>query len=310
VVFSRFGNENNHKNDTPSREDLLPVVISTWVHGLDANQSAWEVLADGGTALDAVETGVRVPEADPAVTSVGYGGLPDAAGTVTLDACIMDDKGNCGSVAYLQHIKHPVSVARLVMEKTPHVMLAGQGALQFAREQGFVEENLLTEEAGKAWEAWKAGQTGDDMNKPVHDTIGMLAIDQAGNMAGACSTSGLAFKLPGRVGDSPIIGAGLYTDNEVGGAVATGTGELVMKTLGSFLIVELMRNGMDPGQACKQAILRILKKYRLKPDQQVGYLAMNKSAVFGACSVRQGFNYAVYQHQTNKLLWAEHILKS
>jgi isoaspartyl peptidase/L-asparaginase-like protein (Ntn-hydrolase superfamily) len=196
------------------------------------------------------------------------------------------------------------------MEKTPHVMLAGQGALQFAKDQGFIEENLLTEEARQAWEKWKAGRTGTMDAGDDHDTIGMLAIDQEGNLAGACTTSGLAFKMPGRVGDSPIIGAGLYVDNETGGAVATGTGELVMKTLGSFLIVELMRNGMDPQTACNEAILRIMNKYRLEADQQVGYLAINKSGTTGACSIRQGFNYALYQDQENKLLWADYLLKS
>jgi isoaspartyl peptidase/L-asparaginase-like protein (Ntn-hydrolase superfamily) len=291
-------------------QNTFPVVISTWSHGIDANKAAWEVLFKGGKALDAVEKGVMVSEADPAVTSVGYGGWPDAEGNVTLDACIMDEYGNCGSVAYLQNIKHPVSVARLVMEKTPHVMLAGQGALRFAKEQGFFEENLLTEEARLAWEKWKDGKKDKENAGEGHDTIGMLAIDREGNLAGACTTSGLAFKIPGRVGDSPIAGAGLYVDNQTGGAVATGTGELVMKTLGSFLIVELMRNGMDPQNACNEAILRIMNKYRLQPDQQVGYLAINKSGIIGACSVRQGFNYALYQDQENKLLWADYLLKS
>jgi L-asparaginase/N4-(beta-N-acetylglucosaminyl)-L-asparaginase len=205
----------------PSGKNRFPVVISTWEHGIKANDAAWMVLEKGGRALDAVEHGVRVPEADPAVTSVGYGGWPDAEGNVTLDACIMDENGNCGSVVYLQHIKHPVSVARLVMERTPHVMLAGQGALQFAKDQGFTEENLLTEEAKQAWEKWKASKIGSENSREMHDTIGMLAIDKAGNMAGGCSTSGLAFKMPGRVGDSPIIGAGLFVDNEVGGAVSS-----------------------------------------------------------------------------------------
>jgi N4-(beta-N-acetylglucosaminyl)-L-asparaginase len=306
---SRTSSRAGKTNALPSGEDLLPVVVSTWEHGIPANEAAWAVLRKGGWALDAVEQGVRVPEADPAVTSVGYGGWPDAEGNVTLDACIMDERGNCGSVAYLQHIKHPVSVARLVMEKTPHVMLAGQGALQFAKEQGFREECLLTEEARQAWEKWKINSKGDEMIREKHDTIGMLAIDREGNISGACTTSGLAFKLPGRVGDSPIIGAGLFVDNTVGGAVATGTGELVMKTLGSFLIVELMRNGMDPLQACREALLRIINKYDLKEDQQVGYLAINKSAETGACSIRQGFSYALYNNQENRLLRADYIIK-
>ena len=306
---SRTSSRAGKTNALPSGEDLLPVVVSTWEHGIPANEAAWAVLSEGGRALDAVEQGVRVPEADPAVTSVGYGGWPDAEGNVSLDACIMDERGNCGSVAYLQHIKHPVSVARLVMEKTPHVMLAGQGALQFAKEQDFLEECLLTEEARQAWEKWKTNSKGDERLREKHDTIGMLAIDREGNMSGACSTSGLAFKMPGRVGDSPIIGAGLFVDNAVGGAVATGTGELVMKTLGSFLIVELMRNGMDPLQACREALLRIINKYDLKEDQQVGYLAINKSAETGAFSIRQGFSYAQYNNQGNRLLRADYIIK-
>jgi N4-(beta-N-acetylglucosaminyl)-L-asparaginase len=211
-------------------------VISTWKNGLQANEAAWDIIKTGGRALNAVEAGVKVVEADPEDMSVGYGGRPDRDGHVTLDACIMDENGNCGSVCALQHIKHPISVARKVMEDTPHIMLAGEGALQFALSKGFVKENLLTEKAKNEWQEWllKTAQYAPVINIENHDTIGMLAIDQTGNISGACTTSGMAYKLHGRVGDSPIIGAGMYCDNEVGGAVATGTGELVMKTLGSF----------------------------------------------------------------------------
>ncbi|MCB0566580.1 MAG: N(4)-(beta-N-acetylglucosaminyl)-L-asparaginase, partial [Phaeodactylibacter sp.] len=223
-----------------------PTVVSTW-NNLTANKKAWKVIKKGGRALDAVEKGVRLVEADPDDMSVGYGGRPDREGKVTLDACIMDEEGNCGSVCFLQDIKHPISVARLVMEKTPHVMLAGQGALQFALENGFKRQNLLTPKAEESWQDWKE----ESHYQPVinienHDTIGMLAIGQDGRFSGACTTSGAAFKLHGRVGDSPIIGAGLYVDDEVGGAVATGLGEAVIKTAGSFLVVELMRQGMEP----------------------------------------------------------------
>ena len=203
-----------------------PIVVSTWEHGMPANAAAWQVLSQGGNALDAVEQGARVPEADPAVRTVGLGGYPDASGEVTLDACIMDHQLNCGSVAGLKRIKHPISVARAVMEKTPHVMLVGEGALAFAKAQGFVEENLLTEQSKQDWLLWREqGKAKSQINLENHDTIGMLALDSHGHLAGACTTSGAAYKLPGRVGDSPLIGAGLYVDQDVGAATATGLGE-------------------------------------------------------------------------------------
>ncbi len=278
----------------------FPVVLSTWNHGLPANEAAWQVLSSGGYALDAVEKGVRVPEGDPGVNSVGVGGAPDAGGKVTLDACIMDEKGHAGSVAFLQHIKHPISVARLVMEKTPHVMLCGKGALKFALDNGFRKEKLLTRKMRKRWKSWvKSGEgyhPGINIeNQPAenHDTISMLALDQAGRLCGACTTSGLAYKMHGRVGDSPIIGAGLFVDGDVGGAAATGTGELVMKTLGAFLIVELMRNGMSPGEACRAAISRITEKIPGYRKHQIGYIALNKWGETGTASLQPGFEYAL-----------------
>ena len=281
----------------------LPVVISTWEHGVPANKAAIELLLNGGKALDAVEAGVKVTEADPEVMTVGYGGFPDRDGFVTLDACIMDEKGNAGSVCFLQHIKHPVSVARLVMEKTPHVMLAGEGALRFALEQGFEKENLLTDEARKAWEKWKEkSEYKPVINIENHDTISMLAVDQYGNLSGACTTSGLAFKMHGRVGDSPIIGAGLFCDNEVGGAAATGHGEQVMKTLGSFLVVELMRNGYSPTDACKEAVMRIVKRKPNFSEVQIGYVAINKAGETGAYSLHKGFNYACSDFRGTELI--------
>jgi len=244
-------------------EKSIPLALSTWPFGTKANDKAWQIMAAGGNALDAVEAGVKVIEADADNTSVGLGGAPDRDGHVTLDACIMDAAGNAGSVSCIEHIVHPISVARRVMEKTPHVMLVGNGALQFALEQGFKKENLLTEQSRKAWERWKKkAQYEPVINAELHDTIGMISIDKAGDIAGACTTSGLAYKMHGRVGDSPIIGAGMYADNEVGGAAATGMGELVLKTLGSFLIVELMRQGMTPQQACEEAIGRIVHKQK------------------------------------------------
>jgi N4-(beta-N-acetylglucosaminyl)-L-asparaginase len=288
-----------------------PIVISTWDFGKPANAAAWTILAKGGKALDAVEAGVRVPEADPAVNSVGYGGLPDRDGRVTLDACIMDEKYNCGSVMFLEYIKHPISVARLVMEKTPHIVLAGEGALQFALANGFKKENLLTPESEKMWKEWlkeakyhpEANIENRLYNKQTdtipggsknHDTIGMLAMDANGDVSGACTTSGLAFKMHGRVGDSPIIGAGLYVDNEAGAATSTGVGEEVIRIAGSHLVVELLRQGMKPEAACKKAVERILsRRPQHAKEIQVGFLALNKKGEYGAYAIQQGFRFSV-----------------
>ncbi len=297
------------------------IVLSTWDFGVAANAAAWNILQQKGRALDAVEAGVRVAEADEENHSVGYGGLPDRDGKVSLDACIMDEKGNCGAVLALEQIKHPISVARLVMEKTPHVMLAGNGALQFALEQGFPKENLLTPKSEKAWKEWlKEAKYAPVMNienklyqqvapqklpgnQYNHDTIGMLALDAQGNLSGACTTSGMAYKLHGRVGDSPIIGAGLYVDNEVGAATSTGVGEEVVRNVGSFLVVELMRQGYSPEQACREAVMRIIRR---KPETakhiQVGFLALNKKGEYGAYAIQQGFSFAVCDAKKQDLL--------
>jgi len=292
----------------------IPIVISTWDFGIAANKEAWKTLEKGGRALDAVEAGVKIPEADMNNHTVGRAGYPDRDGHVSLDACIMDEFGNCGSVAAIEDIAHPISVARLVMEKTPHVMLVGDGATQFAVEQGFKREKLLTPESEKAWKEWlktaKYSPTINIENKQHvpggaynHDTIGMLAIDAKGNISGACTTSGMAFKLHGRVGDSPIVGAGLYVDNEVGGATSTGVGEEVIRNVGSFLVVELMRQGLSPEDACKEAVKRIIKK---KPDTakniQVGFLAINKKGEYGAYAIQSGFSFAVCNADKQDLL--------
>jgi N4-(beta-N-acetylglucosaminyl)-L-asparaginase len=281
-----------------------PVVLSTWNFGLQANVEAWKILSSGGRALDAVEAGAKVPEGDAKETSVGLGGLPDRDGRVTLDACIMDEHGNCGSVAYLQHIIHPISVARLVMEKTPHVMLVGEGALKFALANGFKKENLLTKESEKAWKTWlKKSEYKPVVNVENHDTIGIIALDENGNLSGACTTSGMAYKMHGRVGDSPIIGAGLYVDNEVGAATATGVGEEVIRIVGCHLVVELMRQGNTPEDACRLAVERILKK---NPDKaknvQVGFLALNKNGEYGAYCLQKGFNFAVHDTSGNRMI--------
>lgn len=269
-------------------------VISTWNHGLDANKAAWNILTKKGSALDAVEAGVRVTESDPNNRSVGLGGLPDREGIVTLDACIMDHEGQCGAVACLQDIENPISVARKVMEETPHIMLVGKGAYLFAREQGFPHRDLLVPEAKAAWERWKdKSEYKPVINSENHDTIGMLALDAEGNLSGACTTSGMAYKMHGRVGDSPIIGSGLYVDNEIGAACATGVGEAVVRIVGSHLVVELMRQGYSPGEACKIAVERLIKREKSLEGLQVGFLALNREGEHGGHAVYAGFNYAL-----------------
>ncbi len=288
-------------------------VISTWRHGLAANEAAAEILRNGKSALDAVEAGVRVSEGDPDVTSVGYGGLPDEQGRVTLDASIMNSKGNAGAVGCIENIKHPISVARKVMEETDHVMIVGAGATEFAKLHGFKEEDLLTEKARKAHLEWKAKLSDkDDWLPPPkeddHDTIGMIAQDDRGDIAGACTTSGLRFKIHGRVGDSPIVGAGMYVDNEVGGAAATGRGEAVIKIAGSHLVVENMRRGASPMEAIEEALKRIIKAHNGNPEFQVAFIAISKQGEFGALALRKGFQYALFRNGANKLYDGEYLL--
>lgn len=284
-------------------------VVSTWDFGVGANRAAWAILGRGGSALDAVEAGARWAEADLCNPSVGRCGNPDRDGVLTLDASIMDGDGRCGAVAALEDIDHPISVARRVMEKTPHVMLVGEGAQQFAIAQGFEKKPLLTDEARKAWREWlktseykprinaerehrfRGVRPGDSAN---HDTLGILALDASGRLAGACTTSGMAWKMHGRVGDSPIVGAGLYVDNDVGGATASGVGEEMIRNAASFLVVELMRQGRSPGDACREAIERVVRK---RPEAsrtlQVCFLALNKHGEVGAFALHKGFVYAV-----------------
>ena len=291
VIFGD-SNINTNKNN--------PIILSTWNHGLPANDVAWKVLENDGSAMDAAEAGARVAEADPTITSVGFGGLPDEQGNVTLDACVMDSNGNAGSVAFLQNIKHPVSVARKVMEDTKHVMLVGEGARLFAVSQGFEEMDLLTVESQQAWEEWDKNRR-EMTPHETHDTISVLVQDKNGDLAGACTTSGWAYKLHGRVGDSPIIGAGLFVDNEIGCAAATGLGEEVIKTTGSFLVVELMRQGYDPTVACEEALNRVIKAHNGKPDFQIGYIALRKDGEIGSACLKWSFEYALARGGVNKL---------
>ena len=319
---------------TPAPITGHPVVISTWDTGLTANKGAWEVLGRNGAALDAVEAGVKVTESG-INCCVGLGANPDRDGFVTLDASIMDHQWNCGSVAFLERIKHPISVARRVMEKTPHVMLVGSGAQEFAVAEGFpLEPQQLSDDAKKAYEQWlkkseykpvinientKSGPSaatgGAGANTALaapmrlpngewnHDTIGMVAMDASGNLSGSCTTSGMGFKMRGRLGDSPIIGAGLYVDNEVGAVTATGQGEDVIRICGSHSVVEYMRQGMSPEQACKAAVERIvrIKKEKAK-DIQVAFIALNKKGETGAYAIQKGFSYALKNNMEEKMV--------
>ena len=285
---------------------MEPIVISTWEHGIAANNNAWKVLNNNGRAFDAVEQGVRTTESDMTNRSVGIAGRPDRDGHVTLDACIMDEKSKCGSVAYLEGIKHPISVARAVMENTPHVMLVGKGAKQFALDYGFKNIKSPIKEVKQDWKGWKK-ENKHKFEKPVinsenHDTIGMLALDVNGNLSGACTTSGWAYKTPGRVGDSPIIGAGLFVDNEVGAACATGLGEAVIRIAGSHTVVELMRQGYSPEESCKMAVERIIAKHEDMTGIQCGFIALDKFGNYGGYSVYNGFNYALTSSSGSKLV--------
>ncbi len=298
-----------------------PIILSTWHNqGQTANKEAWEQIQKGKSALDAVEAGARIIESDITNCCVGLGAYPDREGKVTLDACIMDDKGRCGGVAFLERIKHPITLARMVMENTPHVLMVGEGAQQFAIKSGLtLEERTLSEHASKAYSNWlKKSKYEPQINieqnnqkfVPVphklengninHDTIGIIAMDKNGDLSGACTTSGMAFKLRGRVGDSPIIGAGLYVDNKIGAATATGNGEEVIRTSGSFLVVEFMRQGLSPEEACKKACQRLLQMTPNSTDQiQIGFIAINKTGEFGGYSLKPGFDYTVTSNVFN-----------
>lgn len=289
-----------------------PLILSTWNHGIPANERAWEVLQSSGSILDAVEEGVKVTENDLSNLSVGLQGLPDREGIVTLDASIMKGDGSCGSVAFLRQVKHPITLARKVMEKTPHVMLAGEGARQFAISEGMpLETEELSPAAARRYEEWKKeSEYSPVINIENHDTIGMVGIDKNGNMAGSCTTSGVAFKMHGRVGNSPIIGAGLYVDNELGAATATGLGETIIRICGSFLVVELMRQGRSPQEACEEVVRRLVAKHDNLDDVQAGFIAINKDGQHGAYAVRPGFNFAMQNNEGNKLIDSKSMISN
>jgi isoaspartyl peptidase/L-asparaginase-like protein (Ntn-hydrolase superfamily) len=275
------------------KSEIVPAAIATWGFGKAAVERAGQILNAGGPALDAVEKGVNLIEGDPNEHSVGYGGLPNADGVVELDAAIMDGKTHdVGSVAGLTHIPCAISVARRVLEASPHAMLIGDGALAFAIAQGFETEHLLTDLSTARWRAWHEQQRGVDTDS--HDTIGLVALDSERNMASGCSTSGLAYKHPGRVGDSPLIGAGLYVDNDIGGANATGLGEEILKFCPCFLVVEYMRSGDSPMVACQKTIERIVQKKPQNSAVQIGLIALNRNGEFGAASTERSFPYAIW----------------
>lgn len=313
----------------PKMAGKKPIVLSTWDAGIRANKAAWEVLKNNGRALDAVEKGVMVTESEQNCC-VGLGANPDRDGYVTLDASIMDEFANCGSVACLERIKHPISVARRVMENTPHVMLVGQGAQQFALSQGFtLEKEGLSEGAEREYKKWlqkseyKPGINRENKENQIasaparlsdgswnHDTIGMIALDANGNLSGSCTTSGMGFKMRGRVGDSPIIGAGLFVDNEVGAVVATGQGEDIIRMGGAHTVLEFMRQGLSPEMACKKAIERLLKIKGAKAKEiQACMIAINKQGAYGGYALQKGFNYAVcYADDQNILVDSKFLI--
>lgn len=288
-----------------------PVVVSTWDAGRTANNAAWPILQKGGRALDAVEAAGRAAEDEPSCC-VGLAAWPDRDGHVTLDSCIMDGNGDVGAVSFLERIKHPVSVARKVMEATPHVLLSGEGAQKFALANGFpLESGALSPDAEKEWKKWlEKSKYKPEVNienrraiatpyffddgSANHDTIGTVAMDGKGKLSGMVTTSGLAFKMRGRVGDSPIIGAGLFVDNEVGAATSSGVGEEVIRICGTHTVIEQMRFGKSPEEACREAIRRIVKRDLAKAkDIQVGFLSLSKTGEIGAFSIAKGFTYSV-----------------
>ena len=288
-------------------ENAGPVFLSTWAWGKPANERAAEIFKNGGSLLDAVEKGINVPESDPNVMTVGYGGLPNAEGVVELDAAIMDGaRHRAGSVCSLHMIKNPISVARLVMEKTRHTTLAGEGAFRFALKMGFEPQTLLTPQSLQKWQEWKADPHHQTfwLSPENHDTIGMVATDGKGHVVAGCSTSGLAFKIPGRVGDSPLVGCGVYADDNVGAASATGDGDLMTNYCTSISIVHLMARGASPQDACMELLKHMVKTDPQNKDGAVAVIAINTRGEIGAACMNQGFHlkYALWRNEESQLL--------
>ena len=298
------------KSPSTMTDKKQPIAICTWAFA-KANDAAGKALDKGVSALDAAIIGVAVEEENIKNTTVGKGGTPDREGNVTLDACVMDSNGDCGAVVCVENITNVAALAKIVMEETPHVMLASQGAEELAYKYGFQKEQLLTKSSEKAYRTWlKTSEYKPIINIENHDTIGMLCMDQNGDIAGACTTSGLSYKMKGRVGDSPIIGAGLFIDNEIGGAAATGMGEEIMKNVGSFLIVELMRQGKSPQEACEEALNRIVLKNDQIDHFQVAYIAINKAGETGSYCIHPGFARMEYKNSINTRIESRAYLKS
>jgi N4-(beta-N-acetylglucosaminyl)-L-asparaginase len=314
---------------TNGDQQTKPIILCTWDSYKAANTEAWKVLSANGKALDAVEAGARHIE-DIIDCCVGLGGYPDRDGIVTLDSCIMDEHANCGAVGGLEQIKHAVSVARKIMETTPHIMLVGEGAKKFAIENGFKEEpQKLSTDAENAYREWlKKSEYKPVINienkksngpfapmffddgSPNHDTVGLVALDASGNMSGAVTTSGMAFKIHGRVGDSPIIGAGLFVDNEIGAATSTGVGEEVIRICGTHLVVEYMRHGNAPETACRKAVERIVNRDMKKAKTlQVGFLALNKNGDYGAYAIQKGFTFCVKSNGEEKIYSSKYMFE-
>lgn len=306
-------NSTTEKSKNPQKsQSHKPILVTTWNFGQLANNAAWKTLSKDGYILNAIEKGINFTELDPTERSVGLGGRPDRDGHVTLDACMMDENGNIGSVVCMEHIATPISVARKVMENTPHVMLASEGATEFAVSQGFNKQDLMVPDSYREWQEWlKKSEYKPTVNIENHDTIGMIGIDKNGRLGGGCSTSGMAFKMRGRIGDSPIIGAGLFVDGEVGACTATGHGEEVIRVVGSHRVVMEMRNGLSPQKACEIAIKDIAKKLEKRGKKwnevQIGFIAVNIHGEIGAYSLQPGFTYAVKNPNQDEVVQAKSL---
>lgn len=318
------------------------IVVATWPFGQIAVKTAGPLLDQGKPALDAAIAGAQAVEDDPKVHSVGYGGIPNSIGTVQLDACVMDGQTlACGAVAAVENIRHVAALARRVMEKTPHILLAGEGARLFAVEQGFPLESVNTAEGMAIWEKrrpkpkdqipphtelWtddrsqhafhaekgeQGGAAAGIAEPPIgHDTVAVLALDLKGNLGGVCTTSGLPFKLPGRVGDSPLIGHGLYVDNTAGAAGGTGKGEEIIRIGGSMFVVEAMRSGRSPQESCEAAVRKVnaVAVRRGVHPADVAFIALDlKGRVGAACTEKTNFFYAVARPGKVELLKAPEL---